>query len=63
LQKGNDGLWYGYAQWPNSEQRSKSNIHNTKIDEARTKMRAAILESLPEIELHPVADYLVLENQ
>ena len=60
LHKGNDGLWYGYAQWPSVEQRETSYLNHAEIVEARQTMREATLESLPEIVLVPVGDFLVL---
>jgi quinol monooxygenase YgiN len=59
LHRGSDGLWYGYAQWPDEATRQRA--FATPLDpEASTRMRAAIAESLPEVRLTPVADFLVL---
>jgi quinol monooxygenase YgiN len=58
LHLANDGLYYGYAQWPSREAREDSNLTNPEIDTARKNMREAIEETLPEIVLDPVADFL-----
>ncbi|MGI9036032.1 MAG: antibiotic biosynthesis monooxygenase family protein [Pyrinomonadaceae bacterium] len=59
LHRGNDGLFYGYAQWKNSEQRENAFANeNSEISEAGLKMREAIEESFPEIVLEKIADYL-----
>ena len=61
LHRGNDGIWYGYAQWPSAEARQRA--FSQALDPAASaQMRAAIAESLPEILLEPVADYLVLPS-
>ena len=60
LHRGNDNLFYGYAQWKNSEQREMAFANeNSAISEAVSKMREAIEESFPEIVLEKIADYLV----
>ncbi len=61
LHRGNDGIWYGYAQWPNAEA-TAARVFPATRPRASAQMRAAIAESLPEILLEPVADYLVLPN-
>jgi hypothetical protein len=59
LHRGNDGLWYGYAQWPDGEARQRA--FGLALDpDASVRMRAAIAESLPEIVLESVSDFLVL---
>jgi quinol monooxygenase YgiN len=59
LHRGSDGLWYGYAQWPSEAARQLAFAR--AIDPAASaQMRSAIAESLPEVLLDPVADYLVL---
>ncbi len=60
LHRGPDGLWFAYAQWPSAEARAAA-FAGPPIDEAaRDQMRAAVVESLSEIVLDPVADYLAL---
>jgi hypothetical protein len=62
LHKGSDGLWYGYAQWPNAEAREIA-FSNSPETPYRERMRAAIEESFEPIFLAPVADYLCLPQQ
>ena len=57
LHRGEDGIWYGYAQWKSSEQRENAFFDSTKFS-ARDKMHEAILESFPEVQLEIFADYL-----
>ena len=58
LHRGSDGLWYGYAQWPNDEVRQRA--FALPLDpEAAAQMRAAVAESFPEVLLEPVSDFLV----
>ena len=59
LHRGEDGLFYAYAQWKSSEAREKAFENFHEMPE-REKMREAILESLPEIRLESVADLLQL---
>ena len=62
LHRGNDGIWYGYAQWPNDETRRLAFAQ--PVDPAAlTQMRAAIAEALPEVLLEPVSDFLLLPNE
>jgi len=59
LHRGSDGLWYGYAQWPDDQTRQRA--FTQALDSAAVEqMRAAVVESLPEVLLEPVADFLVL---
>mgnify|MGYP000942295384 CR=1 FL=1 len=63
LHRGHDGLWYSYAQWPSAAARDAA-FAGPKLDEAASqRMREAIMESLPEIVLEPVADFLVLPQR
>ncbi|MGI9056392.1 MAG: antibiotic biosynthesis monooxygenase family protein [Pyrinomonadaceae bacterium] len=57
LHRGEDGLFYAYAQWKSSEAREKA-FENFPDMPEREKMREAILESLPEIRLDAVEDLL-----
>ncbi|HSK72048.1 MAG TPA: antibiotic biosynthesis monooxygenase [Pyrinomonadaceae bacterium] len=59
LHRGEDGIFYSYAQWHSAEQRKKAfeNIPNLPGME---KMREAVEESFPEIRLEIVSDYLIL---
>lgn len=59
LHRGADGLWYSYAQWPSAEAREQAFAAGSVDPEAGRRMREAIAESLPEIVLEPVSDFLV----
>ncbi len=61
LHRGNDEIWYSYAQWKTAEQREKAfDSESNNVSESVEKMREAIKESFPEIELEVVSDYPVL---
>ena len=57
LHAGNDGYWYGYAQWPDAQARASAFASDAQHD-AAIRMRECIAESLPEIVLTPVSDFL-----
>ena len=60
LHRGNDGLFYSYAQWQTAEHRENAFAADLSVlSDAGTKMRESIEESFPEIVLEKVADYLV----
>jgi hypothetical protein len=59
LHRGDDGIFYGYAQWGFSEDRENA-FTNSPKSEASVKMREAIEESFPEVRLEILADYLIL---
>lgn len=59
LHRGDDGLFYGYAQWQSAEQREKA-FENMPELPARANMRQAIEESFPEIQLETISDFLIL---
>lgn len=59
LHRGEDGLFYAYAQWQSSEAREKAFKNVPEMPE-REKMREAIEESFPEIRLEAVEDLLQL---
>ncbi len=60
LHRGDDGLFYGYAQWKSEEQRYNAFTNeNAEIGEVSLKMRESIEESFSEIILENLADYLV----
>lgn len=63
LHMGDDGLWYGYAQWPSPDSRGKIKLNHPEIQKARQLMKDAILEELPDIVLHPTNDFLILPNK
>lgn len=59
LHRGNDGLWYAYAQWPSAQARTAAFASPAIDAQARAQMADAIAEFFPEIELDPVEDHLV----
>ena len=58
LHAGNDGCWYGYAQWPDMQTRASA-FSSDAQQGASLRMRECIAESLPEIVLTPVSDFLL----
>ena len=62
LHQGDDGIWYGYAQWPSVEVRNNSSLKDEEILEARRLMKDATIEMLPDIILTPVSDFLIYPN-
>ena len=58
LHRGDDGIFYAYAQWKSAEQR-ESAFQNSPKSEAGKLMREAIEESFPEVRLEILSDYLV----
>ena len=58
LHRGDDGIFYAYAQWKSAGQRENA-FQNTTKNEAGTIMREAIEESFPEVRLEILSDYLV----
>jgi hypothetical protein len=61
LHLGSDGWFYGYAQWPSREARENARF-TAEMDRAFTTMKSAIEESLDEIVLDPVADFLIFDR-
>ena len=60
LHRGPDGLWYSYAQWPSAQAREQAFAGGSPDPEAGRQMREAIEESLPELVLESVSDFMVL---
>lgn len=62
LHRGNDNLFYGYAQWKTAAQRENA---FTQIPEfpARVKMHNAIEEFLSETILETVSDFLIMPEK
>ena len=60
LHRGPDGWWYSYAQWPSAQAREQAFAGAALDLEASRQMREAIAESLPELVLESVADFMVL---
>jgi hypothetical protein len=63
LHRGPDGLWYSYAQWPSAQAREQAFARGSLDPQASRQMREAIAETLPEIVLESVADFMVLPPQ
>jgi hypothetical protein len=63
LHRGTDNIWYSYTQWPSAAAKAAGLALPSVDPEAWGQMRAAIAESLPEIVLDPVADFLVSIRQ
>lgn len=63
LHKGDDGLFYGYAQWPDRESRQNAEITGSEVTRARMLMKDATEHAFPDIELTPIADYLAQIQQ
>ena len=61
LHRGDDGIFYAYAQWESAEQRENAFAGSPK-SEAAAKMREAIEESFPEVRLEILSDYLVVKK-
>ena len=62
LHRGSDGIWYGYAQWPDDEIRQRA--FSLSLDPAASAhMRAAVAESRHEVVLESVSDFLFLPNE
>jgi hypothetical protein len=59
LHLGDDGLWYGYAQWPSEEARRAAFAAGDVDAAAVARTRAAIIEELPEIILLSRVNLLV----
>ena len=57
LHRGDDGLWYGYAQWPDASRRAAA-FDALADTAAMARMRACVAESLPALALTCVADFL-----
>lgn len=60
LHRGADGWWYSYAQWPSEQARAQAFAGASVDPEATRQMREAIAESLPELVLESVADFMIL---
>lgn len=57
LHRGDDGLWYAYAQWPSAEHRARA-FAATPHGADAAAIEAAVLERLPEVRLEPIAGFL-----
>ncbi len=64
LHRGNDGIWYSYAQWKSAEQREKAfALEANTISEASQKFQQAIEETFPEVQLEIVSDLIILPEK
>lgn len=63
LHRGPDNTWYSYTQWPSAAAKASGLAQPSVDPEAWQQMRSAIAESLPELVLEPVADFLVSLRQ
>lgn len=62
LHHASDGLWYGYARWPN--ERTRTEAFAQPVDaEAGAQMQLAIAERFPELVLEPIADYWIFPRK
>jgi hypothetical protein len=61
LHRGNDGLFYAYAQWKSAEDREHA-FENAAELEGSAKMSEAIEERLDPTTLEKVADYLLFSD-
>ena len=58
LHRGPDDIWYSYTQWPSAAAKAAGLARESVDPEAWQQLRAAIAESLPELILEPVSDFL-----
>lgn len=59
LHRGNDGLWYAYAQWASAEARAAAFNLPSVDPAAQADVVDSIIEYFPEILLDPIEDQLV----
>lgn len=58
LHRGPDGVWYSYTQWPSAAAKAEGLAKPSVDPQAWQQLRDCIAESLPELVLEPVADFL-----
>ena len=58
LHRGDDGIFYAYAQWKSAEQRENAFADSSK-SQAGMRMREAVEERFPEVRLEILSDYLI----
>jgi hypothetical protein len=58
LHRGDDGIFYAYAQWKSKEDRENAFANSPKSD-AGTRMREAIEESFEPVILEKLSDFLI----
>jgi len=59
LHVSDDGIYVGYAQWPDNDTRNKCEINLPEIENARLLMKDAVEEGLPTMCLEIEADLLI----
>lgn len=59
LHRGPDDIWYSYTQWPSAAAKAEGLSRPSVDPEAWQQLRDAIAETLSELILEPVADFLV----
>ena len=59
LHRGNDGLWYAYAQWPSADARTAAFELPSVDAAAEADVIDSIVEYFPERLLDPIEDHLV----
>lgn len=62
LHRGNDVIWYAYAQWESDAHRQNA-FKNRPDMPAREKFNEAVEENFPEIRLEIVADFLISDEK
>ncbi len=58
LYRGPDNIWYSYTQWPSAEAKAEGLARPSVDPEAWQQLREAIAETLPELILEPISDFL-----
>ena len=58
LHRGNDGIWYGYAQWPTADAREQAFAGALDAVASRS-MQEAVAHSHPVVLLSPISDDLL----
>ena len=61
LHRGDDGIFYAYAQWKSAEDRENAFANSPKM-EAGARMREAIEESFEAVVLEKVSDFLIFSK-
>lgn len=60
LHRGDDGIWYAYAQWPSEEARRSAFASSADHIEASSRMIEAVAEHFPEVVLTIESDFLAV---
>ena len=62
LHRGDDGIFYAYAQWGSAEDRENAFANSPDL-EASTKMKEAIEENFEAVVLEKVSDFLIFSKK